>query len=155
MKKKITGVKANRGSVKAYFQDGSVLQLTTYRNKGAIYLDSVLLYREGNIVAKAVDKPPKKGFCSKSNISEQELAEYWNAALGLAESRFDDYVHKRIIDDDTWAKQYQLFWLIANDGSMVRSALEKGLSMPLEDIISPQKDFSLEFYSLIDRYFLK
>jgi hypothetical protein len=155
MEKKIARVKANQSGVKTYFQDGSVLEFTTYRNNGTINLDSVLLYREGNLVAKAVDKPPKKGFCSESNISERELAEYWNAALGLAESKFDDYVHERVIDDNTWAKRYQLFWLIANDGFMLRRALEKRRSMITEGCSGSKKDYSLEFYSLMDSYFLK
>ena len=151
MDNRVKKVLATRKKIEVYFKDGSLLEFTTYRNDGEIRLDTVLLYKGGELKAKVVDKPPKEGF-SSDDISQKEFAEYWNAALENADNRFENYRRGRISDEKWDSPQYLGFWIIANDGFLTRHALENGRKPRTEGLRNREKE-DAETLKILKRYY--
>ncbi|GEM_PF-7033237 len=128
------------------FADGSHLVLVPYRNWGNIEdFDFALLYQSGTLEALATVRPSRyssfeeRGFWSKGQISQEQLAEYLTAAAQKGSQVFDDYFTKKI-DEKAWLNQFCEFWRITSESGMLRESLKKGRERVFEKKPGKYKD---------------
>ncbi len=120
------------GNARIRFNDGVELILTPYRNWENIEgLDNAALYKNNKLEALVVVRPSRyakeeeSGFWSKGEVSQQQLAGYWNAAVEIGNQKRDEYFQDKI-DENTWRDNFWGFNKIITEGWVARGVLEEG-----------------------------
>ena len=109
------------------YKDGSSLTISPHSSNGNIgEFGSSKLYRKNSLVAMAVNYGgPDNRFWSPKGITQQEMAEYWNAAVDEANKLKQSYDAGEF-GTQTWMDYDRDFWDITTQGGFVRRLLQEG-----------------------------
>ena len=113
------------------YKDGTSLLISPDSRNGEIgEFRSAMLYREGSRVAMAAVYGEKEcRFFTDAGITQQQLAEYWNAAVDEADKMKKSHDTGEI-DMQTWMDYHRDFWDITTQGGFIRKLLQEGQLKP-------------------------